>query len=433
MAADTLKRGLKRFYEYTERWKGMIDSVENSPEPNPVLIGLFKLMLEDDEKTIDCAENNKPLLSSWYGNAPEIYAAMGIHYYCVVDNMLAQILFTNDLAGTDENIVPDDMCALIKLGAYGVEKGLCPTPSAIIAMLEPCDAQSALHEAWQNTEEWDKVPTFALDPTYNSKDSDFKYFVGELKRMISFLEDHVGYKLDWDKLRSVIEETNRQYETWEEYNQLKRAVPCPGGSFQGAQVGWGITQHIMSGHPESTKILRMLQMDAEARYKAGKGWLEKENTRILWADLVGASCPPIGEYLESEHGAVVVQDFQGYTTPYDHIDTSTEESMLYGLAKRNLDAVPMIRQARGNIDLFLEDITTIVQDYKIDCVFFPGHVGHKDQSASIGFLRDLCRDLGVPLMVLTMDLFDPRYLPINKISKLIDDFFEAHELGKYKK
>jgi benzoyl-CoA reductase/2-hydroxyglutaryl-CoA dehydratase subunit BcrC/BadD/HgdB len=424
-------RGLERYYEYRERWKAIISDMEKSPTPNPALLALFRLFLENDEKTIDCAENNKPFLSSWYGNAPEIYAAMGIHYICVVDNLLAHQPFTDDLAGIDANIVPDDMCGLIKLGAYAVEKGLVPTPTGMIAMLEPCDAQSVLHESWINNDAWKDVPYFALDPAYRSGKEDFEYFAGELRRMIAFLENLTGIKLDWNRLREVIEETNRQYEIWDEYNQLRRAVPCPGGSFQGSGIGWAISQHIMAGHPGATELFRMLFADEESRYKANKGWLEKENSRVLWADLIGTVNAPIGEWLEKEHGTVVVQDFQGYT-PYSHIDTSTEESMLLGLAKRNLAEVPMIRQARGNVDVFIEDVVRIVEDYKIDCVFFPGHVGHKDQSASVGFLREACRELGVPLLVLTMDIFDPRYLPMDKFTHIVNEFFETHKLGKFK-
>lgn len=429
---EATKRGVERFREYCERWRGFIKGMEASPEPNPVLLGLFRLMLENDERTIDCAENNKHFLSSWYGNAAEIYAAMGIHYLCPVDNMLAHLSFTDDLEGIDTMELAEDMCGLIRLGSYGVEKGLLPTPTGIIAMLEPCDAQSVLHEAWQNVDEWRDVPVFALDPSYGSTHEDFEYFAGELRRMIAFLEKLTGEKLDWNKLREVVEETNRQYEVWDEYNQLRRVVPCPGGSFQGSSVGWYITQHIRAGHPGATDLLRMLLAGTEQNVKEKKGWVEKENSRVLWADLVGPACPPIGEWLEKEHGTVVVMDFQGYT-PYTPIDTSTEDSMLNGLARRSLAEVPMIRQARGNVDLFTEDIARIVKDYKIDCVIFPGHKGHKDQSASIGFLKEACRELEVPLLTLTMDIFDHRYLPFDRATHIIDEFFEAHGLGKYKR
>lgn len=425
---QTTNRALERFYEYRDRVKGFIEGIEQSPEPNPALLKFFSLILENDEKTIDCIEHNKPLLSSWYGNAPEIYAAMDIHYYTVVDNIKAHSPFTNDLEMMDASPYPADVCALIKLGAYGVESGIAPAPTAIIAMLEPCDAQPAIHEAWKNTESWKDIPVFALDHPYGIEEDDFSYFAGELKRMIAFLEDHVGQKMDYDKLREVIERTNQQYEAWAEYNELRRAIPCPHDSFVGSNLGWPTTQHITSGHPGAIEIFNMLIFDAEQRIKEKKGWTENERIRILWADLVPIWADDIAAWLGEEWGANIVMDFQGYT-PYEHIDTSTEESMLLGLAKRNLVDVPMIRQARGTIDIMIEDITRISKDYRCDCIIFPGHAGHKDQSASIAFLKEACRDLKIPLLTLTVDLFDPRYTPIDVLKRQISEFFEAHGLG----
>lgn len=424
----TTKRGLERFYQYRNNIKGIIGSIEGSPEPNPVLLKFFGLVLENDEKTIDCIENDKPLLSSWYGSAIEIYAAMGIHYFCPVDNMLAHQPFTNDLEGMDASGVPADMCGLIKLAAYGVETGIVPVPTAMIAMLEPCDAQSALHEAWLNTEGWQDVPTFALDPSYGNGKYDYEYFAGELRRMIAFLENHTGRKLDYNKLREVVESTNQQYAAWAEYNEYRRAVPCPHDSFVGSKLGWVITQHITAGHPGAIEIFKMLAYDAEQKVKAGTGALPKERIRVLWADLVPTWADPLAVWLAEQWGASVVMDFQGFT-PYEHIDTATEESMLLGLAKRSMAEVPMIRQARGSVDVMIEDIKRIAKDYKCDCVFFPGHVGHKDQSASIGFLKEACRDLKLPLLTLSVDNFDPRFTPMDVLKHQISEFFEAYNLG----
>lgn len=423
--------GLERYYEYRDRIKGFITEMEKGPQPNPQL-EMFKLVFRQDESIIDCVENGKPFISSWYGNVAEVYAGMDLPYFCPVDNMLAHLPFTDDLEGIDSAPLPGDMCGLIQICTYGVEKGLVPVPTAIVAMLEPCDAQSVMHEAWLHNEEWKNIPMFAMDHTYGDTDYDYKFFAGEIRRMIKFLEDTTGKKYSFEKLKEVVDETNRTYAAWDEYNQLRRAVPCPGGSFQGGLIGWTITQHMRCGLSEATNIFKMLTAGAEANIKANKGWLEKENTRILWADLIG-TCGPLGEWLEQEHNTVVVQDFQGYTTPYTHIDTSTEDSMLEGLARRNMNEVPMIRQARGNVDIFLDDIIRIVEDYKVDCVFFPGHKGHKDQSASINFVKETCKDLGVPLLAFTMDIFDWRYLPWDKVKHIVDEFFEAHGLGKYKK
>jgi benzoyl-CoA reductase subunit B len=429
------KVGLKRTIEYRDRLKNILDEMENLPPEiqNPIQMGFLRCIMEHDEKTIECIETGKPLVSTWYGNAPEILAAMDIHFINPVDNILGHLYLTDlyDLKESDKISLPDDICSLIRLASYAVQDGLVPKPTAMIAMLEPCDAQPLLHESFKHNG-WEDIPDFALDYTYGWSDNDYQYFADELKRMIAFLEDvHPGYRMNYNKLRKVVKETNQQYEIWSEYNELRRAVPCPAASFQGSAIGWPLTQHIESGQPETTEVLKKMLADTEENFKSGKGAVPNEQIRILWADLIPAWHEKLSPWLAEEWNANVVMDFQGYT-PYALIDTSTEDSILMGLAKRATSEVPMIRQARGTIDIFLEDITRIVKDYKIDLVIFPGHMGHKDQSASISFLYQLCRDINVPLLTLTTSLFDERYMPIDNVKKQISEFITVTGIGKDK-
>jgi hypothetical protein len=118
----------------------------------------------------------------------------------------------------------------------------------------------------------------------------------------------------------------------------------------------------------------------------------------------------------------------GYA-PYTLIDTSSEESMFRGLAKRNMCDLPMVRQVRGTADTLASDIVRVAKDYKIDCVIWPAHMGHKDGGASIGIMREVCRDIGVPLLTLGLDLFDKRYTTIDELKNRFSDFFTTMGLG----
>lgn len=428
------KKGLERFYKGCEQWRTTIDFLKQQPADklNHLLIGILSLFLEKDEKTIDCALNNKPFLSSWYASAPEIYAAMDIHYLNPLDNMM-QHLYDKDsreLEEYDRMAIPEDICTLIRVCSYAVAAGAVPTPTAVIAMMQPCDGMRAVHESYRNNEQWGNVPFFALDSAYSFEGTTgkkFEYFAGELKRMISFLEELTGRKMDFNKLREVIEETNRQFELWQEYNELRRAVPCPGPSFEGTSAFFCLTQAIQSGDPRATELLRMLVADTEKRVKGKKGFVANERIRILWADIAPNWAGELSAWLAEEWGANIVMDWQSYD-PYTMIDTSTEKSMLRGLAKRALTETMMIRQS-GPVEVILDDVTRVIRDYKIDCVIFPGHMGHKDQSGYLGFLRELCRDLRVPLLCFSSNLFDLRYMPMDKIKDNISEFFNVHGLG----
>ncbi len=134
------------------------------------------------------------------------------------------------------------------------------------------------------------------------------------------------------------------------------------------------------------------------------------------------------QWLEEECNATVVMDVYGYC-PYTFIDTTTEEGMFEGLARRYLIETPMIRQSRGSVDTSINDIIKIVKLYDIDCVIGPGHMGHKEGAGCSGILREVCRDIGVPFLFLEFDLFDPRYTTMDKVKDRFLQFFSTMEIG----
>jgi hypothetical protein len=89
----------------------------------------------------------------------------------------------------------------------------------------------------------------------------------------------------------------------------------------------------------------------------------------------------------------------------------------------------MIRQARGTAENFSNDIRRIVKDYKIDCVIWPGHMGHKDGSATIAIMRETCGELGVPFLHIGLDLFDKRYTSIDEVKEKVSEFFRGMGLA----
>jgi benzoyl-CoA reductase/2-hydroxyglutaryl-CoA dehydratase subunit BcrC/BadD/HgdB len=421
-----MKPGLERFTAYKNIFTGGIQQLQAAPEPDEVQIAFLKLTLKHVEFIIDAIENDRPLISGWYGNACEVYAAMNLAHFCPVDLIIATQPLFDTVDRMHEGDTPSDSCGLIQLAIDGVRRGIVPIPSVICCMLEPCDAQSLMHEAWETVDGWENIPTIALDPPYGNTDEDFTYYAGELKREIAFLEEHTGAKMDWGELKRVCEETNKLYTTWDELNQCLMQKPCPMHSLEAAEYGWGASLHInWPGDPEATAFFELMRDTAAKRVRQGIGAIPDERIRILWADLNGSWAQGlIGPWLEETYGAVMVNSFAG-RTPYTPVDTSNVDSMLFGLARRGINEVPMIRQARGSVDIFLEDINTMCSDYQVDCVFFPGHKGHKDQGGNIGYLREACRAIEMPLLTFTADIFDPSYLPIDQLKHSIAEFFDA--------
>jgi len=397
-------------------------------------VKLLTILLDSKEKVISSVMNDTPFVAAYYCTAPEILNAMNLPWFMIMETPFLAAsapYLLDDLRGAEEMGMGTDLCSAIRLPMYYIESGLMPVPSAVVGLLSPCDGTTMLQQVLQHNPAWKNVPLFAPDPPYTSDERAIRYFANELRTMVSFLEEKTGRKMDMHRLREVCEESNRTYKLWQEYNELRRAVPCPHGWEIGGAQAFAVSQCFVAGDPRCTDWFQQLLECGEIKVKEGRGANEyfPEKIRILWFDIM-----PYGwvfefmPWLEQEWGAILVMDmFSNF--PYTLIDTSSEETMFHDLAKRNLMDVPMIRQARGTAENFSSDITRMVKDYKIDCVIWPGHMGHKDGAATAGIMRETCRGLGVPFLHIGLDLFDRRYTSVEEVKDKVSGFFRGMGLG----
>ena len=426
------ERRLSRIREECELYLGLEMGLLAAPgEMTSIHLGPVRNFIRRDKRTIECVESGEPLLASAFNNPAEILTAMDVHWYFLFAQAFAGGFenphIQEDLEALDKMPVPGDCCSLIRLGLRYLDAGLLPLPAAYLGVTEPCDGIIGVHEALRTHPEWRGVPSFGIDVPYWDDEHAVDYVAGQLRRMVEFITKHTGKTLDINRLREVVTESNEQYRLWQEYNELRRSKPSP-HNYVLAQACFLMTNFEGAGRPDHTVWFRELVADAERRVRLNQPEVPNQRIRVLWFDLQPIYFDLIAPWLEQEWGASVVMDMVSYC-PYKLIDTSTEESMFRGLARRLISDPPMIRQARGLADNFLADINRIVRDYQIDCVIWPGHIGHKDGAASVSLMRELCRDMNVPFLHVGMDQFDRRYTSPELIKERVSHFFTATGLG----
>lgn len=152
-----------------------------------------------------------------------------------------------DAKECDRFNLDDKMCSLVRYAVYSMVNRLHPRPDCFVAMAEPCDGQLMLHQAFAECDYLKGVPVYTIDPSYGHTDKDFEYVAKQLKEMIAFIEKNTGAKYDVNKLREIVDETNKQYEIWAEVNELMRASPAPMPSFAVGDAFWALTQHLPAG------------------------------------------------------------------------------------------------------------------------------------------------------------------------------------------
>ena len=433
---EIMERSLTRYKKERDWFKFLLDTMGLIPElseEDKLQMKLLNILLDSKETVIDCAENDKPFIAGYFCNAPELFHAMDLPWYMLMETpfLAASAPFlAEDIKGTEEIGLGSDLCTAIRLPIYYIETAQMPIPTCVLGLIYPCDGAPMLHQVMMHNKGWRDVPVYAADPPYTSDERAIDYFADELKRMVEFLQKHTGHSLDINMLKTVSEESNRTYSKWQDYNELRRAVPCPHGWGIGGAQAFAVSQCFVAGDPRCTDWFDQLYKCAELRVAKGEGIPGiEEKIRYFWFDIM-----PYGwvfelmPWLEEEWGAVLTMDMFG-NFPYTLIDTSSEDAMFKSLAKRNLIDAPMIRQARGTAENFSNDIRRIVKDYKIDCVVWPGHMGHKDGSAAGGIMRETCRELGVPFLHIGLDLFDRSYTSPDEVKDRFSAFFRGMGLG----
>jgi benzoyl-CoA reductase/2-hydroxyglutaryl-CoA dehydratase subunit BcrC/BadD/HgdB len=371
------------------------------------------------EKNVRAIEEGKPLVWTHLLMTPEIFRAMDIETFNadVYSPQMAGLRKEGPAEFIDiaENAgVPTDMCSIPKGVIGAILAGQMPAPSLYVTQSHPCDAMVTSIQVVENLL---KVPIFCLDAPIWNDDRAIDYYARQLKEMVAFLEERTGHRLDHDRLREIVEESNRAMELRLAVNELKRAVPCPLSSL----LSWLAFQVYFSaaGSPEATDFFRQLLHHIEEQVKAGKGVVPEEKARVVWGG------PPlffgdIGGWMERQWGTVTVAILWGYEG-YHYIDTTSYDSMIKGIAQKLLDQI-MAREFRGPFEHYLDDFLRLYEEYKGDCLIFPGSITCKSLQATIGILKDVCRERGIPMLVIEVDLFDERVTPEEAIKAQIEQF-----------
>ncbi|UCC60797.1 MAG: 2-hydroxyacyl-CoA dehydratase, partial [Dehalococcoidia bacterium] len=281
-------KGLERFRQDRDALELGVQALEGNPVAEKQLTAtLARTIVESYDRIIECAEEARPFVANVYANAPELLVTLDLPWYSI-----SQIPFLptsepyilDEIDEAERAGLGTEMCTLIRLGIGNVEAGRMPPPTALIGLLSPCDGADMLHQAIARHRDWRDVPMFCTDPPYYDTDRSIDFHARELRRMLGFLEEHTGAAFDINRLRETITESNKQYELWVEYNELRRAVPCPHSAAQGAQA-WNVAQNYMVGNPRGTTWFQRLLDITEKRVSEGKGNVENERIRLFWFDI----------------------------------------------------------------------------------------------------------------------------------------------------
>ncbi|MBW2060731.1 MAG: 2-hydroxyacyl-CoA dehydratase [Deltaproteobacteria bacterium] len=373
-------------------------------------------------------DEGKKIVFVPFNFAPEIFHALNMVPVCVeVLTTMAQNLEEGveeylDLAV--ERGLPDTMCSTQR-GVIGLfEAGILEKPDLIInGALGSCDPNS---KAFEYMAEKFDIPALYLDIPYYHDKRALDYYARGFKNAVKAIEEMTGHKLDPDRLHEVVDYTNQATELFFEINELKKNVPNPVPNYYNMQhVG---TKFMMVGTPEAVDYYKKALEVSKDRLKKGKHVLPEERIRVFFIYTFFYFDSSIYSWFQDEIGVSYLMDVLSAFDFNPYIDTSSVDSMLYGLAEEMFN-LPMTRQLAGSWDMhanWLWDMLYYGKTYKADCAVFSGHLACKQAWGVYRLVSDaIKKELGIPTLRLEGDGWDARITPMSVIKEQLEEFFET--------
>ncbi len=139
------------------------------------------------------------------------------------------------------------------------------------------------------------VPVFVGNMYYPPWDSDLnhheqekiyvKYATEELRELVKFCEKHTGKKMDWDRLASVVDLSDRTWDLFIDTYELRKAVPTPMDTGDAMNTMVPLTFNL--GTQEAYDFYLALNTELKEKIERKEGVAENERYRVLW----GAGLP----------------------------------------------------------------------------------------------------------------------------------------------
>ena len=322
----------------------------------------------------------------------------------------------------EEAGVPSDACSTDR-GLIGMAiDGELPEENAFFVTCgTPCDGTRIAYPIMQQLLD---CPALYIDPPYRGGREAVLYFAKQLKdQLIPFLEEQTGKKFDIDRLRTLIEESNRAWEYMIDIFDTLRLKPAP----LPAGLRTAPYQLLIAGAglPETTEAIKRILDEVTLRVKAGRIERFEEKHRVFWAHIQPTFDSTYQGWMEKEFGATVLPGSLPSSpispTVHPFIDTTNLDTMLEGIAWQGLDLTMAV--LRYDTLKFI-DWTVHAYDYfHCDCMILSLHIGCKSMVGMTGLWRRILRKREIPALFIELDYNDERVTSTESIHEQIEEFF----------
>ncbi|MDD5399505.1 MAG: 2-hydroxyacyl-CoA dehydratase family protein, partial [Dehalococcoidia bacterium] len=252
-------------------------------------------------------------------------------------------------------------------------------------------------------------------PIENIQRYHIDYALSEINRIIEFLTEMTGKKMDYDRLAEVVRLSDQSCALWDEITSYRRCIPTP---ISAAEVGLMFVMVTRQGTQLAVDYLTKVRDEVKQRAEQGTGIIAEEKVRLFWDNIPLWYNLGLFNYFERYGGVVVAETYSAAWSI--RLDTSKP---LEALAMKSLQSYPMVScvSMQRRKDMVLK----ACRDYHID-----GVILHSNKSClpitlgQMDIKRALQKELGVPSVVIEVDHMDPANFSMSQFEDRAGSFME---------
>ena len=241
----------------------------------------------------------------------------------------------------------------------------------------------------------------------------------QLSEMITFIEDLLHRKLDWDRLREIMVGVKEAIICRNEALAMSKYIPAPATFFDLASALGGV--NYLLGRAECVEVYRNMRDEMADRVATKTGAVLDEKYRLYWD---GIMCwPKLGHLAQkfANWNACVVAGRYTHFGFYNKPELIDPAKPLESLAA---NAVAL--HGNQNLDWLIENISQLCTDFALDGLIMHAHRTCRPLAGpQLEVMDGVSRRLGIPGVFLEADMADDTYYSDAQVDTRVQGLLES--------
>ena len=299
--------------------------------------------------------------------------------------------------------IASTLCSYHKGFIGGADSGIFPPPPLSVTTSMVCDGNINTFRHVQQTK---GVPSFVIDVPNENSAYAMEYVTGQLRELISMLEELTGKKMDMGQLSHRIEMENESKQCYLDFLKEEKHRFYP--KTLTLEMYLLFATHLDVGSVDSLRFFRLLKEDV-------KKYPKRSGPNIFWVHLMPFYQETLQKYINYRSEYFI----QAIDMNLDYMERLDPAHPLEALARKMLDNI-----YNGPYERKTEKIAELVKMMESDAVIHFCHWGCKQSSGGAMLLREKMQEAGIPMLILDGDAMDRRNSHDGQIRTRLEAFLE---------